>query len=1188
MKGNAMKRILILISLMLMLGAVLSLSACDSTQPECTHEWTDATCTSPKTCKLCAVTEGEANGHSIILSVTEEQTCEGEGELTAVCSVCGETETERTPAKGHTYTHVITAPDCTEGGYTTHTCHCGHSYTDSETEPLGHSLTAHAAKAESCSEVGHAAYEECSRCDYTTYREIQRSEHSFSTRTSAATCSTPGFVMKVCEECSYTELLSYTSAFNHDLRNYTAKEPTCSEVGWSAYKECSRCDYTTYTEIPKLLHDYTTETVDASCTLNGYTLKVCNDCGHRELTDIVEAVGHDTVAHAAKAPTCSSVGYNAYETCKNCDYTTYAEAPALEHEFTVFTQEVNCIFDGIVMNICDECGYTELVSHTPSVGEHNYTATVTPPTCTKGGYTTYTCEGCNDSYVGAETEAHGHGFGEWYIYEEISASSDGLERRNCMNCNDYETRDIEKLDSGNLGKDSAGNRVDSIIYTIYADGTMKLVGTGATYAGSWNGSQQPYIERRADIKRVIIGEGITQTSGSIFAYFTNLEYVYIPTTLKKLGNNTFMSAFSSKITSFTIPATVEYLGTYLLGKWNGSGDSATFTDITIENPDTIFYNDGEEEQKHIFNGKEVPKTNLTLYSYGDDNNVKKHAELIGAAYVNLNDVHVGTDGDIDYRFSMGTLTLTPNKENATLPSTMSWLEDVERGEVERIVIGEGITAIPENYFKNYTAVTSIELPDGVTSIGGGAFASDASCTVALDLTFPQSVGYIGAAVFAGRSNVTLHGFEDSAIDGFSESGVTLYIKRAFRILLIGNSLSQDAADANKTTTSQLYHALKAMLGESSYVQVGVLCYGARSAGWHATVAEQGRAEYTFYVISDDTDGKWTSMYGKTSVDGLTYADWDVVTIQPYSVEATTGVGSMTADTDGSGTSPKDEKFCALSVSLPYLLDHIDEHAPNADVYYYMTWATTTSTHALNLQADNLSKRIAVAKECMSYTGTNSGKAFSGIINAGTAIQNARQTYLAYLNYKLPDVADSAQLDPVYGIQRDGVHISYYFGRYILALTFAEILIPESKRADGYELPGIPDSCEIGELPPEYAEIAQLAVKEAVKSISAEGNAQYMPVDIQGYKTDPATALANAIATADFKNMSALDAAALLSAIEDKIKLLDGGAKDGIKISVVFVSTPTLSSTLEAFEATVVITYGYTTETVAISGNARLS
>ena len=43
----------------------------------------------------------------------------------------------------------------------------------------------------------------------------------------------------------------------------------------------------------------------------------------------------------------------------------------------------------------------------PRTHKHSYTAVVTAPTCTEGGYTTYTCE-CGDSYVSDYTDALGH------------------------------------------------------------------------------------------------------------------------------------------------------------------------------------------------------------------------------------------------------------------------------------------------------------------------------------------------------------------------------------------------------------------------------------------------------------------------------------------------------------------------------------------------------------------------------------------------------------------------------------------------------------------------------------------------------------------------------------------------------------------------------------------------------------
>ena len=67
-------------------------------------------------------------------TVTKEATCTAEGEMTYACS-CGATHTVPIPMTEHELTSVVTAPTCTELGYTTHSCkHCDYSYTDT---PVG-------------------------------------------------------------------------------------------------------------------------------------------------------------------------------------------------------------------------------------------------------------------------------------------------------------------------------------------------------------------------------------------------------------------------------------------------------------------------------------------------------------------------------------------------------------------------------------------------------------------------------------------------------------------------------------------------------------------------------------------------------------------------------------------------------------------------------------------------------------------------------------------------------------------------------------------------------------------------------------------------------------------------------------------------------------------------------------------
>ncbi len=65
----------------------------------------------------------------------------------------------------HTYDDgTVTAPTCTEGGYTTYTCTiCGEEYTGNETEALGHSYDDGAVIAATCTENGSVTYT-CKEC----------------------------------------------------------------------------------------------------------------------------------------------------------------------------------------------------------------------------------------------------------------------------------------------------------------------------------------------------------------------------------------------------------------------------------------------------------------------------------------------------------------------------------------------------------------------------------------------------------------------------------------------------------------------------------------------------------------------------------------------------------------------------------------------------------------------------------------------------------------------------------------------------------------------------------------------------------------------------------------------------------------------------------------------------------------
>ena len=75
-------------------------------------------------------------------------------------------------AHEHSYTAVVTPPTCTEKGYTTHTCSCGHSYVDTYTDALGHAWdSGKVTKQPTATETGIKTYT-CTRCNETKTETI--------------------------------------------------------------------------------------------------------------------------------------------------------------------------------------------------------------------------------------------------------------------------------------------------------------------------------------------------------------------------------------------------------------------------------------------------------------------------------------------------------------------------------------------------------------------------------------------------------------------------------------------------------------------------------------------------------------------------------------------------------------------------------------------------------------------------------------------------------------------------------------------------------------------------------------------------------------------------------------------------------------------------------------------------------
>ena len=121
-------------------------------------------------------------------------------------------------AHTHSYTEKVTAPTCTEKGYTTHTCACGDSYIDSYTNPLGHSYGEwNQTKAPTCTEKGSET-RTCTRCNASEARDVASLGHNHNAAVTAPTCTARGYTTYTCS-CGDSYVDNYTDRLGHDYVN---------------------------------------------------------------------------------------------------------------------------------------------------------------------------------------------------------------------------------------------------------------------------------------------------------------------------------------------------------------------------------------------------------------------------------------------------------------------------------------------------------------------------------------------------------------------------------------------------------------------------------------------------------------------------------------------------------------------------------------------------------------------------------------------------------------------------------------------------------------------------------------------------------------------------------------------------------------------------------------------------------
>lgn len=704
--------------------------------------------------------------HKIIIDEAIPESCVASG-LTegSHCERCEKILVKQIviPAKGHTPGEwvVEVEPTCETQGLKYRECTECTITVDTRLIPEnGHTVVSIPAVNATCSTDGLSEGSYCSVCNKVILAQIviPAKGHNYKTTINNPTCLESGYYIHTCEcgegyDERYTDPLGHNEVIDH------ATLPTCEKNGLTEGSHCERCGeiFLMQTSIPATGHDYYEVVTDPTCTSQGYTTHICNNCGNSYNNSYVTTSPH-SYTPSVIAPTCTREGYTAY-ICDGCADTYYDN-------------------------------YVNVTGHT--YGEWEKASEKTVRYCINGS-------GCEESQIAIKINATytgsfaitGESVGNTLI-KVIATLSDNT----TVDVTDFtlENSLITKEGTNVITVKVAGlsttvsvpaildnlpgaNHINEFTYTVKnGEATItKYIGLSTQVVIPSHINYVPvrtiYAEAFANskvIESVTIPGSVRTIGREAFHGCSGLKSVTLSEGLETIGGQAF---YGCPITSIVIPDSVTDINTYdpagYVDTYHGAFESCTLLEsVVIGDGVSIIRRDtfrGCSSLKNVTIGESV----VEIYPYA-------FAECVSLVDIDIPDSVVRI---ADYTFSACS-SLT------------------------NISLGAGLRTIDTEAFENCTSLSEIYMPDSLQTIGRGAFKN---CYGLKTVVLNYGLKTIGGQAFYG-SAVEAIVIPDSVTNINTYASVNTYYGAfegctQLESVVIGNGVSTITRDTFRSCTA---------------------------------------------------------------------------------------------------------------------------------------------------------------------------------------------------------------------------------------------------------------------------------------------------------------------------------------------------------------------------------------------------